>query len=101
MYDELERLWPEASELKILVLETSRPHCSSGLVALNFHLSEHLLNDLESFVHISFTSKAPFEHLYVPTNNLTRVVVDDFCREFKRLCRKTLHRVVCRDLGVR
>lgn len=38
------------------------PHCLSGLYALSFYLSDHVVEDLERFESLSFTVAAPFEH---------------------------------------
>lgn len=62
---ELARFWSEISKIKTVAERTFRPHRSSGLLTLRFHLLDHVGDGLERFGSLSFTDAAPAEHFNV------------------------------------
>lgn len=49
-----------------IVEKTSALHCLSSLFTLELHLLTHVFKNLESFIILSLTDAAPFEHLKAP-----------------------------------
>lgn len=55
----------QVTKFKMPLVETSSKHFSSGLVALNFHLRNHVVDDLRLFGTLSVLGASPFEQYNV------------------------------------
>lgn len=58
---ELNSIRDQVPELKRLVVKMFQAHCCNGLFTLNFHLLDHLTEDIECFGSIEMLEASPTE----------------------------------------
>lgn len=59
------KITSEIEQFRRIVERVFASHYPFGLYTLQFHLLDHLVEDLEKFASISFTDPRPFEHFNI------------------------------------